>query len=403
MDYYKNVYKLYIIIFFHNLIPAYVIERLFWEQRGMTVLMVVLTEVIYAVTIVVFEIPTGIFADRFGRRPLLVFGGVLSALEFVILLFAFSFWTFALVVFLAGISNACTSGSLNALLYDSLLEAKRERAFEKILGRINSLDFIGALLAALSGSMLAKLYGFELNYIISAASMLIALIFTALLKEPPVVKLHEETQDEKQGFKEYLISSVSFYKNNPRLVFVIIHAMAIGACINYLDEFWQLYLNRIGFSVIFFGVFSALISLARIPGNLIAEYLARHFKEETIILSVLGVTSAGFFITAVSPGMIGIGAIIVIFLSSGVVDPVITGYLHHQTSSEIRATVDSIQSLIKRAIMFAAGLGFGFISSRSSVISGFIFLGVVSLVFFLMFLRRIRGFEKNFNMEEGAV
>jgi hypothetical protein len=49
--------------------------------------------------------------------------------------------------------------------------------------------------------------------------------------------------------------------------------MAIGACITYLEEFWQLYLDEIGYSVLFFGVFSALISLARIPGNLLASYL----------------------------------------------------------------------------------------------------------------------------------
>ena len=33
MNYLQNVWKLYAIRFFYNLIPAYVIERLFWEQR----------------------------------------------------------------------------------------------------------------------------------------------------------------------------------------------------------------------------------------------------------------------------------------------------------------------------------------------------------------------------------
>jgi len=121
MDVTKNVYKLYLIIFFHNLIPAYVIERLFWEQRGMTVFMVVLCEVIYAATIVILEIPSGILADKLGRRILLIISAVLSMIEFVLLLFAHSFWGFAFVGFMAGISGSCTSGASNALLYDSLL------------------------------------------------------------------------------------------------------------------------------------------------------------------------------------------------------------------------------------------------------------------------------------------
>ncbi len=50
-----NIWKLYAIRFFHSLVPAYVIERLFWEQRGMTIQMVVYTEIIYAITIQSFE------------------------------------------------------------------------------------------------------------------------------------------------------------------------------------------------------------------------------------------------------------------------------------------------------------------------------------------------------------
>jgi MFS family permease len=386
----QNVNKLYVIIFFHNLIPAYVIERLFWEQRGMTVLMVVLCEIIYAVSIVIFEIPTGVFADKFGRKPLLVFGAVLSTFEFIILLFAYDFWTFALVVFLAGVSSACTSGAWNSLLYDSLVVVNKQAAFEKIVGRMNSLDFIGALVAALSGSVLANHYEFELNYILSATSMFLALFFTLFLKEPPRKRV-DEKKTKQEPFLIYVRTALTFYKTNPILVSIIINAMAIGACITYLDEFWQLYLDEIGFTVMFFGVFSACIQLARIPGNLLAAYLLSYFKAERIILFILGTTSVGFIMTAIFPGAFGLFLIIFIFLGSGVIDPVVTGYLHHQTSSNIRATVESIQSLIESVITFAVGIGFGIIATNISVISGFIFLGGFSCLFFLVFFRRIQG------------
>lgn len=385
MNYSKNISKLYFIAFFHNLIPAYVIERLFWQERGMTVLMVVLCEIIYAVTIVICELPTGILADKFGRKALLVFGAVLSMLEFIILLVAFNFWTFAFVVFLAGIAGACTSGASNALLYDSLLVTKQEHSFEKIVGRLNSLDLIGSLLAALSGSFLAKVIGFEFNYILSVGSMFIALAFTVFLMEPPI---QTQVKEEKgQKLKVYLDQSISFFKGNPKLVSIITNAMALGACVTYLDEFWQLYLDEISYSILFFGVFSAVISLARIPGNLIAASLLNYFSAETIILSVLGVSAAGFFMTALFPGVFGIIAMLIIFLASGVVDPVVSGYLHHRGSSEIRATLESIQSLIERAITLIVGIGFG-IASIASVVIGFTFLGGVVTLFFLLFISK---------------
>lgn len=72
MTYSKNIRRLYAIRFFHNLIPAYVIERLFWEQRGMTIQMVVFTEIIYAITVVLLEVPSGIAADKWGRKRMMV-------------------------------------------------------------------------------------------------------------------------------------------------------------------------------------------------------------------------------------------------------------------------------------------------------------------------------------------
>jgi MFS family permease len=391
----NNVNKLYLIIFFHNLIPAYVIERLFWEQRGMTVLMVVLCEIIYAVSIVIFELPTGVFADKFGRKTLLVIGAVLSVLEFIILLFAYEFWTFALVVFLAGISSACTSGAWNALLYDSLLADKKQESFEKIVGRMNSLDFIAALLAALSGSVLAKYVGFEFNYIVSAASMFLGMVLTLLLKEPPRNRQLQKNEKSQADFMVYVRKSITFYKTNPKVVTIITNAMGIAACITFLDEFWQLYLDDIGFSVLFFGLFSACISLARIPGNLLAAYLLIYFKAQSIILFLLGITTVCFFMTAIFPGVIGLFMIILIFLASGVIDPVVTGFLHHHGSSEIRATIESVQSLIESIITFTVGIGFGIISSSLSIVSGFIFLGVFSCLFFLYFLKSVQGIVKN--------
>ncbi|MBW7460157.1 MFS transporter, partial [Paenibacillus sepulcri] len=118
MDYTTNLRMLYAFRFFSSLIPAYVIERLYWEERGMTIQMVVYTEIIYALTIVLLEIPTGVMADKWGRKRMLVLSAVLGCSEFVILLLADEFWHFALVVFLAGISRSAGSGTENALLYD---------------------------------------------------------------------------------------------------------------------------------------------------------------------------------------------------------------------------------------------------------------------------------------------
>jgi MFS family permease len=146
MNYMDNIWKLYANRFFSNLIPAYVIERLFWEQRGMSIQMVVYTEIIFAITVILLEVPTGILADKWSRKNMIVLEVFLEFCMFLILVFATEFWHFAVAVFLAGIGRSAGSGSMNALLYDSLLLNGKEQSFEKYLGRMNVCTFIAAIL-----------------------------------------------------------------------------------------------------------------------------------------------------------------------------------------------------------------------------------------------------------------
>lgn len=212
MNYAKNIRILFSLRFFSSLIPAYVIERLYWEERGMTIQLVVYTEIIYALTIVLLEVPTGVMADKWGRKIMLVLSALLGCSEFLILIYATEFWHFALVVFLAGISRSASSGSENALLYDTLSLLGMSSQFEKRLGRLHACDLFSAMLAALCGSLLAGKFGLELNYWLSLVSSGIALILACLLIEPPMGADGMTDNEEAIPFRTYVIASMRFFE-----------------------------------------------------------------------------------------------------------------------------------------------------------------------------------------------
>lgn len=409
MTYTANLWKLYVFRFFSSLIPAYVIERLYWEERGMTIQMVVYTEIIYAITIVLLEVPTGILADKWGRRHLLVLSALLGCAEFLILVYATEFWHFALVVFLAGISRSASSGAENALLYDTLFLQGRAADFERQLGRLNACDFLSAMLAALCGSWLASRFGLELNYWISLGSAGIALLVSLLLIEPPSAAASMasaasassdpslDPSDQVQpapSFREYVTVSLRFFGANPGLRLVLLTGMITGTAVGFIDEFWQLYANRLELPVVYFGVLSAGLMVMRLPGNLLAHALLRRFRYRTLLLSVLLASTAGFAVLAASPSYAGLLAMLIICLFSGVMEPLASGYLHHRIDSSMRATMDSFQSLGLNAVHILAGLGFGYCSTRFDIFGGYGFLALLSGVFLLWFLaaaRRIEG------------
>lgn len=384
MGYMPNIWKLFVIRFFYNLIPAYVIERLFWEDRGMTIQMVVYTEIIFAFTIVLFEVPSGIMADKWGRKHMLVLSALLGCCEFLILVFATEFWHFALVVFLAAIGHSASSGAEDALLYDSLLAEGKEKHFEKIIGRLNALDTISIIIAALCGSFLASHFGYELNYWISLGAMVVSLGATFLLAEP--VRNSIEDDEESLPFKSYITSSVRFFKSNPGLCLVLLSGMVTGAAINFIDEFWQIYLERLNIPVIYFGLFSAAVFLLRLPGNVLAYKLKNVFSYRALLLGITAALTAGFIYMSVIKDFSGLAALIVICLAAGIIEPLAAGYLHHQIDSSMRATMGSFQSLGENFLLTFTGLGFGYYSSQLDIFGGFGFIAVLCGMFFVYFL-----------------
>ena len=383
MSYRSNVWKLYAIRFFYNLIPAYVIERLFWEERGMTIQMVVYAEIIFAITVVLLEVPTGIIADKWGRKHMIVLSALLGCCEFLILVYATEFWHFALVVFLAAIGSSASSGAEDALLYDSLLSAREEQFFEKYVGRLNALDISSIMLAALCGSVLAGRFGYAFNYWVSFVSMLVSLCLTLMLVEPAGSR--NEENDRQIPVRVYFTASLRLFRENKGVLLVVLSGMVTGAAINFIDEFWQTYLDRLGVPVIYFGLFSASLFLIRLPGNMMAYKLKSRFSYRLLLSGVTAVLALCFIYISIIKDYSGLAVIFIICLSAGMIEPLAAGYLHHRIDSSMRATMGSFQSLGENAILIVTGLGFGFFSSKYDVFGGYGFIGMVCSVFFVYF------------------
>lgn len=390
-----NVWILFAHQFFANLIPAYVIERLYWEQRGMTIPLVVLTEIIFSATTLLCEIPSGVLADRVGRKPLLVVSALMRWAEFALLLYATQFWHFALVVVLAGIGRATRSGAENALLYDSLQQMGQSAAFEKRVGQLNAIDFVAAMLAALSGSFLATTFGLSLNYWLSAGSAFVAVVLVLVLVEPVTGRRPGKSAAEPPArvpVRQHVLTAVRFFRHHRGLSAIVLSGIVTGVALNHVYEFWQLYVSRLAVPIGYFGVISASFMVLQLPGNLLAHTLIRRFRPQALAAGITAAFAVGLALVAASKTLLGLGAMLLVCLSAGVMGPLVTGYVHHRAESSVRATVESVQSLAAEAVAVVAGLGFGSFSAKWDVFGGYGFLAAVCglfVIWLLMFTRAV--------------
>ena len=81
---------------------------------------------ILSITSFLFEIPTGAFADIYGRKASVLFSYFLTAITLIFLSFITNFYATALIFAIWGIANTFSSGAKESWVIDNLKFNKKE-------------------------------------------------------------------------------------------------------------------------------------------------------------------------------------------------------------------------------------------------------------------------------------
>ncbi|MFA6518137.1 MAG: MFS transporter [Candidatus Shapirobacteria bacterium] len=157
-----------------------------------------------------FEVPTGVFADVFGRKKAIVISFFLYGLVMLGFANVSVFWMFIVLDVLKALSNAFFSGSLEALIYDSLKNEGKESQYDKVVANMESMAWVGLFISAIGGGYLYY-YWFRSPYIVQGGLYLVAAVIALRLVEPKIdsqkFKLSEAIKFNLVGFKELFANS----------------------------------------------------------------------------------------------------------------------------------------------------------------------------------------------------
>ena len=149
----NNIRKVAVITFcthFHFYIHVYALLLL---SRGLSLVQVSGIESAVIGFVFLLEIPTGVLADRIGRKWSVA--GSLFCLMCAEFLFVFvrSYWAYIIVAFLTGSGFAFASGATESLVYDSLPQSNREESMKSAMSRIGSVKQVAVFLSPLIGGV----------------------------------------------------------------------------------------------------------------------------------------------------------------------------------------------------------------------------------------------------------
>ncbi|MDE6892497.1 MAG: MFS transporter, partial [Lachnospiraceae bacterium] len=99
--------------------------------RGYSLVEIGFAETVFHITSLLFEIPSGILADLFGRKNMLIVSTVMKIVGNIIIILSGSLFMVSAAFAFYAMSYNFSSGSGDALAYDSLKMVGKEAYYEK--------------------------------------------------------------------------------------------------------------------------------------------------------------------------------------------------------------------------------------------------------------------------------
>jgi len=159
------------------------------QRRGLSVADVFDLNVVFCVAAVAFEVPTGMLADRYGRRVAMSAGGLMMSLACLLFVLGHSFSAFAAANVLCALSMSLSSGADSAYLYDHLAARRQVALYPRWEGWSTAAKGVGNLVAVLVGAIVYQYVHPAAVFVLTALTTAIAGVVALTL--PERTTLHE--------------------------------------------------------------------------------------------------------------------------------------------------------------------------------------------------------------------
>ncbi len=387
----------------------------------------------YSLTAFVLELPSGIFADRCGRKTSFLLSCLTGCISIALLLLFRGFPAVMLAMMLNGSARAFGSGSMDALLIDRCLAENGPDKLAAVTAQLSFMESIGLAVGSAVGGVLpsvlqiffpAQLYNANLILRI-AVSVCAALLAMRFVEETPgkaaqpkrqdasatpegaeFTGLHTEQEPPRPAaLRQYLNEGVTFIRHNPVVLLLTVGGLLTGFFFGTVETYWQPAFTALlpGNAMLwllgllsFGGMAFALLGNAAMKRTLDSGRVTRS-KGYTAMRIGMG---ACLFLLALSKGPAGFGIwYLIMYFCLGAANIGESVLLNREILGEHRSGMLSFFSLITQAgVLLSAGVSGAVVAFRSVSVLWFwggLVLLFLSVIIGILLKRALKTPEKN--------
>ncbi len=371
-----NIQKIYIINFLRMAFLAGAITIPFYQEwGGLNFTAIFVLQMIFYFVMASMQIPTGVFADKYGRKTAIVFGAFLLIISVLAYVSMPSYPVFILGEILWAVAVVSISGADSAMIYETLREQKKLGQAKQVFANAEIANSIGMIVAFPIGSTLAGMLAgiapenyrivFALNALIYAAMAAVSLT----LKEPKHFKKTDLgwLKHAKNGLNEII-------KNKLALAYVL--DMAFVGTASFM-VFWvsQPLYRGLGIPILYWGFIAAFSNIINIALLKKLGFLEKKLGAGNLLkITGAGCAIAFLLIYFVKNPIVAVASVLAIASLSTIRYPVFQDLLNRLIKSKNRATALSASSMFSDGSRFLAYPFIGMLADYSIDLT-FLFLG----------------------------
>lgn len=347
----RNALLTYGIYGFENASATLPIWLLFFtRQLGFSVTAAIVLAMTRWMVIAIFNIPTGAWADRFGRAKIYRIGQFFYALSMVPFLLTNNFAILFIVQIIGGFVGAMSIGALMPLVKDAYSFAEiPDQKYTNFLSNRSIVVFISRLSAGILGAWLYSKHPYA-PYVMEVVVLSSAWFLSLFLQDKMLVKA--TAQSNREHIKEAL--GFVWKQRFLRDYFLAILLLALAT-----ESVWtglQPYFLERDIDPKFFGLLFGSIALMSASGAYWSRRVASKLSGIKIKLYVAMVIVFGSWIMRIDAIWAVLLAILPMGFTFGLSDPIDNYTIQKHTSSKHQSTVLSLRDLFQTGIFSTASV-----------------------------------------------
>ncbi len=390
---------------------------LFLRESGISYLQIGTLYSIRQVTINIFEIPSGIVADAFGRKSALMFSMFSYIISFAVFYFAHDFGLYAFAMIAFGIGEAFRTGTHKAMILDYLKQNNLLQFKTRYYGSTRSWSQIGSALSSLSAMVIVFLTGnYREVFLITTIPYLLDLIListypSSLNKRPKEDNSRSILPSLGREISAIWRSFLEIFKsvNSMRAIF---SASAYIALFKSTKDYIQPVLETMALTLPLLVAFESQKRSAIVIGFtyflifLMTSYAARNaWKLEARLKNLPLSIDAAYLVGVTGIGVSGVLlkleysipaviAFISLYLIQNIRRPLAVSYLSELISQDVMASGLSVESQMETLLVAIFAPVLGLVIDLTGIGGGLMFAGFSFLLMY-PFLRLSRGAESH--------